>query len=45
MINSAYMPKTPNTHSNINQLLHTGDFWLLAVTLGYTNLVTQRECF
>lgn len=45
MINSVYVPKTPNTYSDINQLLHTGGFWFLAVALGYANLVTQRECF
>jgi len=38
------MPKSPNTHSDINSVLHTEEPWLLAITLDSTNLVTQREC-
>ena len=43
--NPEYMPKPPNTHSDINWVLHTEDPWLLAITLDSTNLVTQSECF
>lgn len=41
MIDSEYLPKSPNTYLDINHVLLTGDPWLLAVTLGSINLVTQ----